>query len=87
MEKLRATGFDELAAMPWGGEDVEITGRRGTIYKYVERPDESTVKIILQGSVSSRWRILGSHIHVVAFQKNRDGVCRELDGNELSAYE
>ncbi len=86
MEKLRATGFDELTAMAPGGEDMEIKGRAARIFKFVERPDESTVKIILQGSVPSRWRILVTHFHVVGFQKDRDGACRELVGKELNMY-
>lgn len=85
-EKLRSAGFEELAAMAPGGEDVEIMGRAARIFKFVERPDNSSVKIILQGSVPLRWRILGSHFHVVGFQKNRDGVCKELDDRDLNPY-
>ena len=87
LERLRVTGYDELAAMPRGREDVEIMGRRGVIGICVEHPDDSTVRIILQGSVPVRWPFPGSHWHVVGLQKTRDGVCRELDGIELSEYD
>lgn len=85
-KKLRAAGFDELAALQVADRDIEIKGRSGHIHRFVERTDESTVRIVLQGSVPGRWRILGSHCHVVGFEKTRDGVLKELDDNEMFSY-
>jgi len=97
MDQLRAIPFEDLATMQDGGHDVEIKGRTGHIHRFVERPEwsstrillqgpvpSSSIKIVLQGSVPSR--ILGSHYHVVGFVKTREGSCRELDGSELYPY-
>ena len=85
-KKLRESSADELASLKDGGSDIEIRNERGSLWIYVERHHDGSVRVIVQGTLSHSWLPFRG-VHVDGFEKCKDGTTRDLRADEMYEYD
>jgi len=86
-DSLRSLPFEELESLKTTPvEDLTIDGRRATIETIVETVEADRLRVVLQGSMPSRFVPGMKHVALDGFYKSRDGVVARMRDAEFYDY-
>jgi hypothetical protein len=86
-EQLRRLTFDELKQYASDGtEAITVDSHPATISIIVQLRANDSLRVVVQGFVKARF-LLGKHVALDGFYKNRDGTVSPMPENELYEFD